>query len=368
MPVDPVLVPLLDMINNLPYMNPPFDAAAFRLGDEQPMPAFKADIAEVRDLTLDTVAGPVRARLYHPAPGTAQPLLFFMHGGGWVFGTIETHDPLCRALASAAEVAVLSLEYPLSPEHRYPVALDTMRAALAAAIDQAGTLGIDPLRIAIGGDSAGGNLSAAVALLAAQRGGPKINYQILIYPVTDSALDTPSCREFAAGPFLTRPAMQWFWDHYLPDATKRGEPTASPLRAPRELLAKLPPAFVLTAELDPLRDEGELYARRLIDAGVTVALAADCNPGTSYTTSIPFCIALAVREMGMTPDEAVEAATLGGAKALRRTDVGHLARGARADAVLLDAPTHIHLAYRPGVPLVAAVWQHGHLIFSPPRG
>jgi imidazolonepropionase len=109
-------------------------------------------------------------------------------------------------------------------------------------------------------------------------------------------------------------------------------------------------------------------ARRLIDAGVTVALAADCNPGTSYTTSIPFCIAIAVREMRMTPDEAVEAATLGGAKALRRTDIGRLGVGARADAVLLDAPTHIHLAYRPGVPLVAAVWQRGHLIFSPPRG
>ena len=268
MPVDPVLVPLLDMINNLPHMNPPFDAAAFRLGDEQPMPAFKADIAEVRDLTLDTVAGPVRARLYHPAPGTALPLLFFMHGGGWVFGTIETHDPLCRALASAAEVAVLSLEYPLSPEHRYPVALDTMRAALAAAVDQADTLGIDPARVAVGGDSAGGNLSAALCLDARDKGGPAIAHQLLLYPVIDNDFSRASHRKNASGYLLSSAMMQWFWAQYLGDAERTPEALAAPIRATS--LADLPSATVITAEYDPLRDEGNAFAERLAAEGVAV--------------------------------------------------------------------------------------------------
>ncbi|MBO9696751.1 MAG: alpha/beta hydrolase [Sphingopyxis sp.] len=268
MPVDPVLVPLLDMINTLPHMNPPFDAAAFRMGDEQPMPAFKADVAEVRDLTLDTAAGPVRARLYHPAPGAALPLLFFMHGGGWVFGTIDTHDPLCRALASAAEVAVLSLEYPLSPEHRYPVALDAMRAALAAAVDQAGALGIDPARIAVGGDSAGGNLSAALCIAARDKGGPAITHQLLLYPVIDNDFSRASHSENASGYLLSSAMMQWFWAQYLGDADAAAEPFAAPIRAAS--LAGLPSATVITAEYDPLRDEGNAYAARLAADGVEV--------------------------------------------------------------------------------------------------
>lgn len=268
MPVDPVLVPLLDMINALPHMNPPFDAAAFRMGDEQPMPAFKADVAEVRDLTLDTAAGPVRARLYHPAPGTALPLLFFMHGGGWVFGTIDTHDPLCRALASAAEIAVLSLDYPLSPEHRYPVALDAMRAALAAAVDQAGALGIDPARIAVGGDSAGGNLSAALCLSARDAGGPAIAHQLLLYPVIDNDFSRASHSENASGYLLSSAMMQWFWTQYLGDADQAPEALAAPIRAAS--LAGLPSATVITAEYDPLRDEGNAYAARLAAEGVEV--------------------------------------------------------------------------------------------------
>lgn len=268
MPIDPALVPLLDMINTLPHMNPPFDAAAFRLGDEQPMPAFKADIAEVRDVTLDTAAGPVRARLYHPAPGETLPLLFFMHGGGWVFGTIETHDPLCRALASAAEIAVLSVEYPLSPEHRYPVALDTMRAALTAVADRADALGIDPSRIAVGGDSAGGNLSAALCLSARDEGGPAIAHQLLLYPVIDNDFSRASYTENAAGYLLSGAMMRWFWAQYLGDANAAPEPLAAPIRAGS--LAGLPSATVITAEFDPLRDEGNAYAERLKAAGVAV--------------------------------------------------------------------------------------------------
>ena len=268
MPIDPALGPLLAMIGDLPHMKPPFDVAALRLADEQPMPVFKADVAEVRDLTLDTAAGPVRARLYHPAPGTELPLLFFLHGGGWVFGTIDTHDPLCRALASAAEVAVLSLDYPRAPEHRYPVALDTMRAALVAAAEQAEDLGIDPGRIAVGGDSAGGNLSAALCLKLRDEGGPTIAHQLLFYPVIDNDFTRASYVENGAGYFLTAAMMQWFWTQYLGDADRPAGPLAAPIRAAS--LAGLPSATVITAEYDPLRDEGNAYAARLAAEGVSV--------------------------------------------------------------------------------------------------
>lgn len=268
MPIDPMLAPLLDMIGNLPHMKPPFDVAALRLADEQPMPVFKAEVAEVRDLTLDTAAGPVAARLYHPAPGTELPLLFFMHGGGWVFGTIDTHDPLCRALASAAEVAVLSLDYPRAPEHRHPVALDTMRAALIAAAERAEDLGIDPERIAVGGDSAGGNLSAALCLKLRDEGGPAIAHQLLFYPVIDNDFTRASYVENGAGYFLSGAMMQWFWAQYLGDADAEPGPLAAPIRAAS--LAGLPSATVITAEYDPLRDEGNAYAERLAAEGVAV--------------------------------------------------------------------------------------------------
>ncbi|WP_257549360.1 alpha/beta hydrolase [Sphingopyxis sp. DBS4] len=268
MPIDPVLAPLLDMIGGLPHMNPPFDVAALRLADEQPMPVFRAEVAEVRDLTLDTAAGPIPARLYHPAPGTELPLLFFLHGGGWVFGTIETHDPLCRALASAAEVAVLSLDYPRAPEHRHPVALDAMHAALVAAAAQADALGIDPARIAVGGDSAGGNLSAALCLKLRDEGGPAVAHQLLFYPVIDNDFTRASYVENGAGYFLSSAMMQWFWAQYLGDAGGEPGPLAAPIRAAS--LAGLPSATVITAEYDPLRDEGNAYAERLAAEGVAV--------------------------------------------------------------------------------------------------
>ncbi|MGR4892560.1 alpha/beta hydrolase [Sphingopyxis sp. LARHCG72] len=268
MPIDPALAQLLAMIGDLPHMKPPFDVAALRLADEQPMPVFKAEVAEVRDLTLDTAAGPVNARLYHPAPGTDLPLLFFMHGGGWVFGTIDTHDPLCRALASAAEVAVLSLDYPRAPEHRYPVALDAMRAALIAVQEQAAALGVDPARIAVGGDSAGGNLSAALCLKLRDEGGPAIAHQLLFYPVIDNDFSRASYIKNGAGYFLSGAMMQWFWAQYLGDTDQAPAPHAAPIRA--ESLAGLPSATVITAEYDPLRDEGNAYAARLAAEGVEV--------------------------------------------------------------------------------------------------
>ncbi|MGH6694720.1 alpha/beta hydrolase [Sphingopyxis sp.] len=268
MPIDPALAPLLDMMNALPHMNAPFDPAALRLADEQPMPVPKAGVAEVRDVTLDTRAGAVKARLYHPMPGVTLPLLVFVHGGGWVFGTLDTHDPLCRALAAAAEIAVLSLEYPLSPEHRYPAALDTVRAAVVAAVAQASTLGIDAGRIAIGGDSAGGNLSAALCLAARDEGGPAIAHQLLLYPVVDNDFTRASHIENATGYMLSSEMMQWFWAQYLGDAGRTAGALATPIRA--DSLAGLPSATIVTAEFDPLRDEGIAYAEALKAAGVTV--------------------------------------------------------------------------------------------------
>lgn len=268
MPIDPALAPLLDMMNALPHMNAPFDPAALRLADEQPMPVPKAGVAEVRDVTLGTSAGAVNARLYHPMPGTTLPLLVFIHGGGWVFGTLDTHDPLCRALAAAAEIAVLSLEYPRAPEHRYPAALDTVRAAVVTAVEQADTLGIDPGRIAVGGDSAGGNLSAALCLATRDEGGPAIAHQLLLYPVIDNDFTRASYVENATGYMLSSDMMQWFWAQYLGDAGRAAGPLATPIRA--ESLAGLPSATIVTAEFDPLRDEGIAYAERLKADGVAV--------------------------------------------------------------------------------------------------
>jgi acetyl esterase len=278
MPIDPALAPLLDMMNALPHLNAPFDPAALRLADEQPMPVPKAGVAEVRDVTLDTSAGAVNARLYHPMPGTTLPLLVFIHGGGWVFGTLDTHDPLCRALAAAAEIAVLSLEYPRAPEHRFPTALDTVRAAVVTAVEQADTLGIDAGRIAVGGDSAGGNLSAALCLATRDEGGPAIAHQLLLYPVVDNDFTRASYVENATGYMLSSEMMQWFWAQYLGDASRDAGALATPIRA--DSLAGLPSATIVTAEFDPLRDEGTAYAERLKAAGV--AVTHDHFPGVIH--------------------------------------------------------------------------------------
>lgn len=278
MPVDPALAPLLDMMNALPHMNAPFDPAALRLADEQPMPVPKAGVAEVRDVTLDTSAGAVNARLYHPMPGATLPLLVFIHGGGWVFGTLDTHDPLCRALAAAAEIAVLSLEYPRAPEHRFPTALDTVRAAVVTAAAEADTLGVDAGRIAVGGDSAGGNLSAALCLATRDEGGPAIAHQLLLYPVVDNDFTRASYVENATGYMLSSEMMQWFWAQYLGDAGREAGPLATPIRA--DSLAGLPSATIVTAKFDPLRDEGTAYAERLKAAGV--AVTHDHFPGVIH--------------------------------------------------------------------------------------
>jgi acetyl esterase len=228
------------------------------------------DVACVADHRVALAGGEITVRVYTPAGAGPHPALVFYHGGGWVIGDLSTHDGICRTLTNAAGCAIASVDYRLAPEFKYPTAVDDSYAALSWVADQSAALGLDRRRVAVGGDSAGGNLATVVALLARDRGGPRVAHQVLIYPVTDYRFDTASYRENATGYVLTAEAMRWFWGHYLARAEQGGEPLASPLRAPT--LAGLPPALVLTAECDPLRDEGEAYAERLRDAGVPVTL------------------------------------------------------------------------------------------------
>jgi acetyl esterase len=218
---------------------------------------------------IDEIAiGELSARIYRPASDALLPALVWLHGGGWVVGTVDTHDPLCRAIANRTPCVVVAPEYRLAPEHPFPAGLEDARTTHAWVAGHAAELGVDPARIAVGGDSAGGNLAAAVALGARAAGVP-LALQVLVYPVTDHSLDTPSYRRFATGLNLTRAKMEWYWARYL-GAADPSSPDASPLRA--EELAGVAPALVQTAEHDPLLSEGEAYAERLGAAGVPVTL------------------------------------------------------------------------------------------------
>ena len=228
------------------------------------------DVAAVVDHRVPVSGGEIIVRAYSPGGPGPHPALVYYHGGGWVIGDLYTHDGLCRSITNAARCAVLSVDYRLAPESKYPVAVEDSYAALLWIVANAERLGIDRRRIAVGGDSAGGNLATVMALVARDRKGPRLALQVLIYPVTDHDLDTRSYRENATGYVLTREGMRWFWNHYLAREAQGREPYASPLRAPS--LAGLPPALIITAEYDPLCDEGEAYAARLRDAGVPVTL------------------------------------------------------------------------------------------------
>jgi acetyl esterase/lipase len=228
------------------------------------------DVAAVVDHRVAVSGGEITVRAYSPDGPGPHPALVYYHGGGWVIGDLYTHDGLCRSITNAARCAVLSVDYRLAPESKYPVAVEDSYAALLWIVSNAERLGIDRRRMAVGGDSAGGNLATVMALMARDRTGPRLALQVLIYPVTDHDLDTRSYRENATGYILTREGMRWFWNHYLASEAQGREPYASPLRAAS--LAGLPPALVITAEYDPLCDEGEAYAARLRDAGVPVTL------------------------------------------------------------------------------------------------
>ncbi len=230
---------------------------------DQPAP----EVATVRDLAVDGPESPISVRAYAP-DGDDLPTLAYFHGGGWVRGDLDSHDGFCRRLADAADCLVVAADYRRAPEHPFPAALDDCYAVTDWLADHATALGGDPGRLGVAGDSAGANLAAAVALLARERGGPDIDYQQLLYPVLDYAFDTGSYESYGDGYFLTTEAARYYWDQYLASDVDAHNPLAAPLRASD--CSDLPPATVLTAGFDPLRDEGEAYADRLRDAGVQV--------------------------------------------------------------------------------------------------
>ena len=252
------------------YALTPADARAV-LVKVQEAPVDRA-VATIEDTTFPVgPTGSVRIRIVRPqdAKGVL-PAIFHMHGGGWILGDKNTHDRLTRELAVGANAAVVFVDYDRSPEARYPTAIEQGYASILHVVERARELKIDASHLALFGDSVGGNMSAALTLMAKERRGPRFALQVLFYPVTDANFETDSYRQFAEGPWLTKKAMQWFWDAYLPDVEARKRPTAAPLNATLEQLQGLPDALVAVDENDVLRDEGEAYARKLSQAGVRV--------------------------------------------------------------------------------------------------
>jgi acetyl esterase/lipase len=228
-------------------------------------------VVEEEWVTVGGPAGGVRVRIVRPAGVEGVlPVVLYIHGAGWVFGSAHTHDRLVRELAVGAGAAVVFPEYGLSPEVRYPVAIEQNFAVARWVVEEGASKGLDASRMAVAGDSVGGNMSAALTLMAKERGGVPLVLQVLFYPVTDASFDTASYHRFAEGYFLRRDGMRWFWDQYTADEGERAQITASPLRATVEQLRDLPPALVITGEADVLRDEGEAYANKLRQAGVPV--------------------------------------------------------------------------------------------------
>jgi len=229
-------------------------------------------LVDVEDLTVDDgPSGLVSLHILRPLNAPAVlPVIVYIHGAGWVFGSMQTHDRLIRELAVGAQAAVVFPEYRLSPEAKYPTAIEECYSVVKWVAERGREHGMDPERLAVAGDSVGGNMTSAVTLLSRERGGPVIQLQLLFYPVTDAAFDTASYHQFAEGYHLRRDAMMWFWDQYTANPGERNEITASPLRASTQQLKGLPPALIITAEADVLRDEGEAYANKLREAGVRV--------------------------------------------------------------------------------------------------
>ena len=227
---------------------------------------------DIEDLIIDGgPSGKVSIRILRPLNAPASlPVILYNHGAGWVFGNNLTHDRLIRELAVGANAAVVFPNYSLSPEAKYPIAIEECYAVLQWIAGKGAEKGLDPARIAVAGDSVGGNMSIAVSLMTKERRGPRIQLQLLFYPVTDASFDTDSYYQFAEGYFLRRDAMMWFWDQYTADPQQREEITASPLRASIEQLRGLPPTLLINAEADVLRDEGEAFANKLREAGVPV--------------------------------------------------------------------------------------------------
>jgi acetyl esterase len=274
MSIDPVAQQFLDELaaaGGPPIYTLTPDAARKVLSDLQSAPV-EAPIADFEDRTLPVgPTGATRIRIFRPRGARKRlPVVMYFHGGGWILGDVDTHDRLVREIADGAHAAVVFVGYDPAPESHYPVAVEEAYAATRYVAEHGAEFNLDASRLAVAGDSVGGNMATVVCLLAKERSGPPIRFQALFYPVTDANFDTGSYTEFADGPWLTRNGMKWFWNAYLPDEAKRRDPHASPLRASLEQLEGLPPALVITDENDVLRDEGEAYAHKLAQAGVKV--------------------------------------------------------------------------------------------------
>jgi acetyl esterase len=273
--LDPDAQRVLDLIREAgrpPYETlTPDEAREFYRAGRRILQPEPPEVAEVRDLRAAAPQGDIALRFYRglgTEHGAALPALIYFHGGGWVIGDLDTHDGVCRLIANAARCAVISVDYRLAPEHKFPAAVNDAMTATQWISAHAGPLGIDASRLAVGGDSAGGNLAAVVALIARERGGPQLRFQLLLYPATDFVTSDDPQRERFEGFPLNVVTMNWFRDHYLRGAADYADWRASPLRALD--LSGLPPAYVLTVGFDPLHTEGALYARRLEEAGVSV--------------------------------------------------------------------------------------------------
>ena len=268
--LDPAVRDFVQQLGGPPLYTLSPEAARKVLNDLQAKPLAKLP-AEVQDLNLPTDFGQVSVRIVRP-PNITTPLpaVLYLHGGGWILGNENTHDRLIRDIANGAEVAVVFVNYTPSPEAQFPVALNQIYAVATYLAENGADLNINPSRLAIVGDSVGGNMATVICLLSKQYQGPIFRYQALLYPVTNAKSNTESYKTYADGPWLTTQAMIWFWDAYQPDIQKRSDPLMSPLNATVEQLTGLPPALVITDENDVLRDEGEAYAHKLMAAKVPV--------------------------------------------------------------------------------------------------
>jgi acetyl esterase len=324
---DPVTQQFLDLLNSAPgprlYEIPLNDARAMASGMSAMFPdAFEAPPADTETRTIpDGPSGALTIHIVRPKGAAgALPVVMYFHGGGWVLCNLSTHRRLVNEIAVGTGAAVVFPEYSLSPEVRFPVANEEAYLATRYVTENAQALNIDPARIAVAGDSAGGNMATAVCMMAKERGGPAISGAALFFPVTDTDFDTASYRQFAEGYFLTRDSMKWFWDSYLPDDDSTRHPHAAVLQASAEQLRAMPPTFIATCECDVLRDEGEAFARRLMSAGVRTASVRYLGAIHSFLTLGPLANTAATRSaiatatahlretLGQSPEQSTAAA------------------------------------------------------------
>lgn len=274
MPLDPQVIKILKEAESLglpAYQDLSPTEARKQMLDQAPPVDPVLSVQRVEDRSIPGPAGEIPIRVYYPAGDAPFATLVYFHGGGWVIGDLDTHHGFCHALAKTSGCLVVAVDYRLSPEHRYPAAVEDAYAATTWVAENSDALQADSNRLAVAGDSAGGHLAAVAALMARDRKGPRIDLQIMIYPITDYSFNTLSYIENKEGYMLTQDLMKWFWNHFIEDESQADDPYVSPLRAKN--LSDLPPALIVTAEYDPLRDEGEAYAKKLQEAGVKVTLS-----------------------------------------------------------------------------------------------